>query len=154
MNKPLQHTLLTQKHTSPHVHMPTTRSGTHSVHVPLQSHFCLLHYFHATQLSEKHAQWKGHTRTHWILRQPSLLRHMLGCFVEATLTACLTATSVCYEHGPVSPPPFLPLATSPLCFSLTLSLTSVLPPSLYSSLTGSAAPSIPHVELSTSSCTT
>ena len=57
---------------------------------------------------------------HTIMRQPSPLQHMLGCVAEATLTACLTAASVCYRHGPVSAtlssPPF---SSSPLCLPLS-----------------------------------
>lgn len=44
---------------------------------------------------------------------------MLGCVAESTLTACLTAASVCYEHGPVSTP---------------LSSRSLRPPHVYASL--------------------
>lgn len=121
------------KHTSPHGSAPTTKLGPHK-HTFLYDHiFAVLHYFHAF----------ARAHTHTITRQPSLPWHM-SAFVEATLTACLTATSVCYEHGPVFPPPFLPLAIS----SLYLSLTSVLPPSHCFILTGLATPSIPHVELS------
>lgn len=55
--------------------------------------------------------------THTVRRQPSTLQHMLGCLAEAT--ACLTAASVCYKHGPVSTP---------------LSSPSLHPPLLYASL--------------------
>lgn len=58
--------------------------------------------------------------THTIMRQPSPLQHMLGCLAEATLTACLTAASVCYEHGPVSTPLSSPsLRPPPLCLSFS-----------------------------------
>lgn len=62
-----------------------------------------------------------HTCVHMptIMRGPSLLQHMLGCLAEATLTACLTAASVCYEHGPVS---------------TALFSSSLRPPFLYASL--------------------
>uniref|UniRef100_A0A3Q3IYS9 Granulins domain-containing protein n=1 Tax=Monopterus albus TaxID=43700 RepID=A0A3Q3IYS9_MONAL len=42
---------------------------------------------------------------------------MLGCLVKATLTACLTAASVCYRHGPVSTP-LLPPSLPP-CIHLS-----------------------------------
>lgn len=154
MNKPLQHTLLTQQHTSPHVHMPTTRSGTHSVHVLLQSRVCLLHYFHATQLSKKHAQRKGHTCMHahtlnFEAAQPSAAHARLLCRGHAD---CMSYSNISMLRAWSCVSTTLP-PSGHLSF-MPLSLSSVLPPSLYSILTGSAAPSIPHVELSTSSCTT
>ena len=81
---------------------------------------------------------------HSVRRQPSPLQHMLGCLAEAT--ACLTAASVCYEHGPVSTPlsspslhpPLLYASLSVLCLTfITLSLS-------LSAYPGCGTSSIPH----------
>lgn len=74
-----------------------------------------------------------------IMRRPSPLQHMLGYVAEATLTACLTAASVCYRHGPVSTPFSFPLPASlpPSFFFLSLfilHLTSIAFPVLISLL--------------------
>lgn len=61
-------------------------------------------------------------KVHTLLRGSSaLVQHMLGCVAEATFTACLTAASVCYWHGPVSTHALLslPVSTSPLCLLLS-----------------------------------
>lgn len=73
-----------------------------------------------------HTQYT-HAHTHRVVRQPSPLQHMLGCVAEATLPACLTAASVCYEHGLVSTPLHSPSLCPPLLYASlsALCLTSI-----------------------------
>lgn len=128
------------KNTSTHMRESTYKlrnTHIHKEHVFLIPSFpCYIIFTQHHNQDYIHTHTHIHTRVHTqtIMRRPSLLQHMLGCLAEATLTACLTAASVCYEHGPVSTPLSSSSLRPPLLYASLLVL-SVLPPSLSSMLT-------------------
>ena len=114
----LQHTMYIRALVCTHIHIHVT-SVTYMTAVILNVIFLLLFkFYNQQQIQECKCSYSS-------VMQPCPLQHMLSCFAKATLTACLTAASVCYRHGAVS----TPLSTPSLGPSL-LYAAAVLPPSL------------------------